>query len=167
MENLAICTASSATQCRSNPLSGRSLSKTGIFQISAGDYRRFRSHSGQFRSLETGRQFLKPRHWRAFLRLRRAKSLVVGLAGWRRSVDRTGLQANSLLTGNFTGNFAIPGGQETILELEPAVPQRLFGQFPTQIYRENISRNREFISRNREFHLHHSGYASISCTLVS
>src|SRR5712664_296529 len=30
-------------------------------------------------------------------------------AGWRRSADRTGLQANSLLTGNFTGNFAIQG----------------------------------------------------------
>jgi hypothetical protein len=73
--------------------------------------------------------------------------------GWRRSADRTRLQANSLLTGNFTGNFTIPEGQETILELEPAVPQRLFGQFPTQINRENISRNREFISRNREFHL--------------
>jgi hypothetical protein len=29
--------------------------------------------------------------------------------GWRRSADRTRLQANSLLTGNFTGNFAISG----------------------------------------------------------
>jgi hypothetical protein len=42
-ENLASCTASSATQCRSNPLSYRSLPKTGIFQISAGDYRGFRA----------------------------------------------------------------------------------------------------------------------------
>jgi len=36
-------TAPSATQCRSNPVSCRSLPKTGIFQISAGDYRRFRA----------------------------------------------------------------------------------------------------------------------------
>src|SRR5258706_8637504 len=32
-ENLASCTASSATQCRSNPVSGRCLPKTGIFKI--------------------------------------------------------------------------------------------------------------------------------------
>jgi len=35
------CTAASAAQSRSNPVSGRCLPKTGIFQISAGDYRRF------------------------------------------------------------------------------------------------------------------------------
>ena len=29
--------------------------------------------------------------------------------GWRRSADRTRLQANSLVSGNFTGNFAILG----------------------------------------------------------
>jgi hypothetical protein len=32
-----------------------------------------------------------------------------GVPGWRRSADRTRLHANSLLTGNFTGNFAILG----------------------------------------------------------
>jgi hypothetical protein len=80
-ENLAGYTASSATQCRSNPVSGRSLPKTGIFQISAGDYRRFRSRSGQFRSPETDSQFAKARHWRAFLRLLRAKSPGAGLPG--------------------------------------------------------------------------------------
>src|SRR5712664_4570044 len=32
-------TARSAKQCRSNPVSSRSLPETGIFQISAGDYR--------------------------------------------------------------------------------------------------------------------------------
>jgi hypothetical protein len=31
------------------------------------------------------------------------------------------------ITGNFTGKFTIPEGQETILEQETAVPQRLFG----------------------------------------
>jgi hypothetical protein len=34
-------------------------------------------------------------------------SLKPRLVGWRRSADRTRLRANSLLTGNFTGNFAI------------------------------------------------------------
>jgi hypothetical protein len=34
-------------------------------------------------------------------------SLKRGMPGWRRSADRTRLHANSLLTGNFTGNFAI------------------------------------------------------------
>src|SRR5258708_27061024 len=29
------------------------------------------------------------------------------MAGWRRSADRACLQANSLLTGNFTGKFVI------------------------------------------------------------
>jgi hypothetical protein len=37
------------------------------------------------------------------------------LPGWRRSADRTGLQANSLLTWNFTGKIAI-------LQQEAAVP---------------------------------------------
>jgi hypothetical protein len=47
------------------------------------------------------------------------------MRGWRRSADRTGLQANSLLTGNFTGKIAISGLPKTILEQEAAVPQRL------------------------------------------
>src|SRR5882672_5697461 len=105
-----------ATQSRSNPVSGRCLPKTGIFQISAGDYRRFRSRSGQFGSPETDSQFAKARHWRAFLRLQRVKSPGAGLPGWRRSADRTGLQANSLLTGNFTGNFAISGFRDVPLK---------------------------------------------------
>jgi hypothetical protein len=33
---------------------------------------------------------------------------------WRRSADRTGLQANTLLTGNFTGKIAISGLKELI-----------------------------------------------------
>ena len=75
-------TAASAAQSRSNPVSGRCLPKTGIFQISAGDYRRFRSRSGQFGSPETDSQFAKARHWRAFLRLQRVKSPGAGLVGW-------------------------------------------------------------------------------------
>jgi hypothetical protein len=31
------------------------------------------------------------------------------MRGWRRSADRTCLHANSLLTGNFTGNFQFRG----------------------------------------------------------
>jgi hypothetical protein len=103
-----------AIQCGSNPVSGPCLPKTGIFQISAGDYRRFRSRSGQFRNLETHSQFTEARHWRAFLPLPGIRSPDAGLAGWRRSADRTCLQPNSLLTGNFTGKFAILGLSDAI-----------------------------------------------------
>jgi len=36
------------------------------------------------------------------------------MPGWRRSADRTSLQANSLVSGNFSGNSAIPGLRRTI-----------------------------------------------------
>jgi hypothetical protein len=36
------------------------------------------------------------------------------LTGWRRSADRTRLHGNSLLTGNFTGNFALLGLSDRI-----------------------------------------------------
>src|SRR5260370_35258057 len=115
-ENLANCTANPTTQCRSHPVSGRGLPKTGIFQIFAGDYRRFLPGSGQIWSLETDGQFAKACCWWAFLRLLRTASLTVGLPGWRRSADRPSLQANSLvyISGNFTGNFAILGLRDTI-----------------------------------------------------
>jgi len=61
----------------------RRQQKTGIFQILAGDYRLFRTGSGQIRSPETGHQFAKARHWWAFLRLLRVKSPGAGLPGWR------------------------------------------------------------------------------------
>jgi hypothetical protein len=113
-ENLASYTATRPRSADRTPVSGPGLPKTGIFQISAGDYRRFRSHSGRFWSPETASRFAKARHWRAFLSLLRAKSPVVGLPGWRRSADRTSLQANSLVSGNFTGNFAILEPKDTI-----------------------------------------------------
>ena len=112
---MASCTASSGTQCRLNPVSGRNLPKTGVFQLSAGDYRQFRSENAQNRSPETGGQFAKGRHWQAFLLISGTFSPGAGLAGWRRSADRTRLHANSLLTGNFTGNFAISGLLRPIL----------------------------------------------------
>src|SRR5258707_980629 len=71
-----------ATQCRSNPVSGRGLPKTGIFQIPAGDYRLFRTKTPQIRGLETHNQFTKARRWRAFLAFLRVKSPGAGLVGW-------------------------------------------------------------------------------------
>ena len=71
--------------------------------------------------------------------------------GWRRSADRTSLQANSLVSGNFKGNFAILGLRDTIEHQETAALQPLLEQFPTQISREKISINREFFGGNREF----------------
>jgi hypothetical protein len=52
-EYLATCNASSATQCRLNPVSGRNLPKRGIFRVSAGDYRLFCPENGQNWTLET------------------------------------------------------------------------------------------------------------------
>jgi hypothetical protein len=73
------------------------------------------------------------------------------MPGWRRSADRTRLHANSLLTGNFTGNFAILEAWEPISWQKTPVPQRLFAQFPTQINREKDLDNRDRKSENREF----------------
>jgi hypothetical protein len=50
--------------------------------MSAGDYRLFRSENVQNRSPETGGQFAKARHWRAFLRVSGTFSLITGLPGW-------------------------------------------------------------------------------------
>jgi hypothetical protein len=72
------------------------------------------------------------------------------MAGWRRSADRTSLQANCLLKGNFTGKFAILRLWETVSGQETAVTQRLFTKFPAQSNREHISINREFSSKNKE-----------------
>jgi hypothetical protein len=58
---------------------------------------------------------------------------------------------NSLLTGKLTGNFAILGRQKPIPLHETIVLQRLLAQFPKQINRENILKNREFLSGIREF----------------
>jgi hypothetical protein len=145
------CSPLSPTQCRSNPVSSRSLSKTGVFQMSAGDYRQFRSENGQTRSPETHWKFAKARHWRAIMRGPGTYSPAATLPGWRRSADRTRLRANSLLTGNFTGKIAIPRLLQPIPEQETAVLQSLFAQFPKQLNRENIAGNRQFLSANREF----------------
>ena len=53
---------------------GGGLPKTGIFQMSAEDYRLFRSGTDQIRSLETHQNFTKACRSRAFLALRRVRS---------------------------------------------------------------------------------------------
>jgi hypothetical protein len=73
-----------------------------------------------------------------------------GLPRWRRSADRTSLQANSLVSGNFTGNFAIQGLRDTITCQETAALQPLLEQFPTQIISENILGNSQFSNGIRE-----------------
>ena len=50
--------------------------------------------------------------------------------GWRRSADRTGLHANSLQTGNITGNFAISGLQGAAIEAGDDCAAATFGRFP-------------------------------------
>jgi hypothetical protein len=65
------------------------------------------------------------------------------LLGWRRSADRTCLQANSLQTGNFTGKYAILRFLERFSQPESAALQGLFVKFPKQVNRENFSKNRE------------------------
>src|SRR5947209_7972368 len=117
----------------------------------ARDFRHFRPASPEIGSLETGCRITKPRHWLAFLQSVEPKPIPAALPGWRRSADRTRLQTNSLLTGNFTGNFAILPPRDARLEVEVAVPRAIFAQFPTQINREKFLTNREFSRQNKEF----------------
>ena len=52
----------------------------------------------------------------------------------------------SLVSGNFTGNFAILGFRYAIEYQETTALQPLLEQFPTQIISENILKNSEFLS---------------------
>jgi hypothetical protein len=91
--------------------------KTGIFRHAAGDFRRFRRERGQIRSLETDSQFRESPLLAGIsptIRGNFSERRTGWLVGWRRSADRTSLQANSLVSGNFTGNFAILGLGDTI-----------------------------------------------------
>jgi hypothetical protein len=56
----------------------------------------------------------------------------------------------SLLTGNFTGNFAKSSLKETFAMQETLLPQRFLARFPTEIIREIIFNNRDFGALNRE-----------------
>jgi hypothetical protein len=84
----------------------------------------------------------KARIWRAFL-IEKENSPNTGMAGWRRSADRTCLYVNSLLTGNFTGNLTSSTLRRPFLQLESAVLQWFVEQFPNPINREIFSKNRE------------------------
>src|SRR5205814_8052109 len=66
------------------------------------------------------------------------------------SADRASLQAATLVSGNFTGNFAILISQKPSSLHETAVLQRLLVQFPTQIPRKIISRTRNFSNGIRD-----------------
>ena len=57
---------------------------------------------------------------------------------------------NFLLTGDFTGKFAIPDPKMPILEQETAAPQRFHAQFPKQKNRDIGSGIRELWTENRE-----------------
>ena len=60
---------------------------------------------------------------------------------------------DSLLSGNFTGKFAISYPKMQIYEQETATPQRLLRQFPKQKNRDNLSVMRELGIENREVKL--------------
>ena len=75
-------TASHTTQCRSRPVSGSGLPKTGIFPMWAGDYRLFRAQIVQIASIETESQFTQSRNWRALIGIIDPHSLVERLPGW-------------------------------------------------------------------------------------
>ena len=80
-----------------------------------------------------------------------SKSRETGLDGWRSSANGPLLCPFSLLTGNFTGNFAkswlLPRQRLQIV----AAAQGIRSKFPTQQNRELSQQNREFLRRNREF----------------
>jgi len=140
-ENLANNTASSATQCRSSPVSGRYLPKREYFKEPP---ETFDDLGRKLSNWESGDRLLnrKSPPLAGFSAVLEADSHPTKLPGWQRSADRTRLHASSLLTGNFTGNFAISGLPRPILQQETAALQSFFGQFPTQINRENTSKNR-------------------------
>ena len=73
----------------------------------------------------------------------REKSPGAALAGWRRSGIRTGLRGISLLTGNFTGNFAILGLLEVFCRPKARVLQALLSEFPAKITGKLFFGNRE------------------------
>jgi hypothetical protein len=97
----------------------------------AKDYRRFLAKLVQIGSIETEIEFTKGRNWRALLEFVVQQSPVARLPGWRRSVDRTRLHANSLLTGSFIGKTALLGLLGPISRQEVPVLQPLLEQFPS------------------------------------
>jgi hypothetical protein len=72
------------------------------------------------------------------------------VGGWRRSAVRAGLRLNSLVTGNFTGNFAILQSGQPQLRSESLGPQVFLAKFPKKITGYFFSDNREFFLANSE-----------------
>jgi len=100
---------------------------------------------------ETLSRIAKARHLQAFLRPPGQVSMTSELPGWRRSADRARLQANSLLTGNFTGNFAIQGFESRFCRQEVPVLQRFFASSLRKLTGKIFRGNRETLVDNREF----------------
>jgi hypothetical protein len=136
-------TAKRPAQCKSNPVSGRSLHKTGIIPEVAGDFRRL-----ALQNRRNGRRETKPNSRNAGI-----SGLISHFFGsraerrnaWLATQCRSHLSpANSLQTGNFTGKITILRPQRAISKEETAVPQGLFSKFPKQTIREKFPQNREF-----------------------
>ena len=143
-------TAAFTWQSGANQVSGRSLPKTGISAKPGRDFRRSGRPKAPNGKMETRLQVRESPPMAGFSRTPRSVPTKARLPGWRRSPDRTSLQANSLQTGNFSGNFAIPGLLERRPWQEIPVLQSFLHGFPTQANREEISKNREFLIRYRE-----------------
>ena len=73
------------------------------------------------------------------------------LPRWRRSADRASLRANSLLTGNFTGNFAILELREETSTSDRPVSQPLLSFFATQADREIFLQEQGILVSNRGY----------------
>jgi hypothetical protein len=107
----------------------RESPKNGLWRLSAGDFQEFSGPQGRFRHPETFPNARKPAKCR-LSRLIERTDRKPGLPGWGGSADRTGLLANSLQTGNFTGNFALIALRQSTRDQETAVSQTLTVQFP-------------------------------------
>jgi hypothetical protein len=67
----------------------------------------------------------------------------IRLNGWRCSAAQPNLRQISLLTGNFTGNFAYFACERLTLMREAPLLQALLEQFPAKPIRENNLKSRE------------------------
>jgi hypothetical protein len=100
--------------------------------------------------LETKGKFTKARCWRAFPADPRApKGKADCLAGDAVLIAPVS-PPNSLLTGNFTGNFAKSDLQDGFILQETPVLQPFLSLFPTQKNGGKIRMIREIFQNNRE-----------------
>jgi hypothetical protein len=78
----------------------------------------------------------------------------IRLHGWRCSGAQPNLHRNSLVTGNFTGNFAYFSCERLTLIREVPLLQAFLEQFPTKPIRENNLKNRETTAESWELRTH-------------